>query len=985
MARTIRRARFAAGLALAGLAMSVAPALAATLADLVGKRLTDVRLVSGTQPVDDASVLGLVETTVGEALSMADVRQTIDHLVALGRFADIQVFAEADGTTGVRLRYALVPVDRIVRVSFSGVSGLSTTQLRETVDERFGSQPMAARADEIAAAVTAAFRDHGYQDARASLTLAPTDRPGQVLARVAVVPGTRVVVGRTQVLGDPRNPADVLARLDLAPGRPLDPAGLETRTRDLEDHLRDEGFYEAVVASSTVPGAGGAIDVTVHVEMGAPVRVELTGDPLTAAERRTLVPVERLRSVSEEVVEDATRNIEQHFRLAGYRQAEARAERRRGQDALVVAIDVNRGPLHVLRQVDVDGLAEVPRSALEPLLKLTAGEPFIDARVAAVAAAIAELYHVRGYVDARVTPRITIGPAAGAGAGAPRVPVDLRFEVVEGRRVVVGAVRLDGAVAVGAEDLRSTLALTAGKPFYRPQQVLDREALERRYRNLGYQRAVIEARVEPRGEGVVDLAYVIREGAQTRVDHILVSGASRTAPDLIRREMTLQPGAPLGYDAIIESQQRLSGLGLFRRVRVSEAPHGADEVDRDVLVEVEEAAPTAITYGGGLEVGLFQRTSDAGTATDRFGVAPRGFFEVTRRNLWGKNRSISLLTSASLRPADPGSEAAEDEHGGYGLNQYRVVGTFREPRAFGTAGDAQLSAFVERGIRSSFNFDRRGVRSEYARRFSSNRVTVLGRYAYDNTKLYTKIATADQFLIDRLFPQVTLSTLFGSVLRDSRNDVLDPERGHVLGTDLEVAMPALGSEVGFTKGFFQAFTYRRLPGGRPFFLAGGARLGLAHGFATRVPRLDDSGQPVLDPSGAPVVDIVTDLPASERFFAGGDTTVRGFALDRLGSSDTLNADGFPTGGNALVVLNAELRTPLVKGVGLVTFVDAGNVFRRAGDLDLGELRAAAGFGFRYRSPVGPLRFDVGFKLDRADLTRGTERRVVYHLSIGQAF
>ena len=152
-----------------------------------------------------------------------------------------------------------------------------------------------------------------------------------------------------------------------------------------------------------------------------------------------------------------------------------------------------------------------------------------------------------------------------------------------------------------------------------------------------------------------------------------------------------------------------------------------------------------------------------------------------------------------------------------------------------------------------------------------------------------------------------------------------------------------------------------------------------------MPRLDDAGQPVIGEDGNAVVDVVADLPASERFFAGGDSTVRGFALDRLGSQATLNAEGFPTGGNALVVLNTELRTPYVKGVGLVGFVDAGNVFLRAGDVDLTDLRTTAGLGIRYRSPLGPLRFDIGFKLDRRDFSRGTERRVVYHLSLGQAF
>ena len=231
-----------------------------------------------------------------------------------------------------------------------------------------------------------------------------------------------------------------------------------------------------------------------------------------------------------------------------------------------------------------------------------------------------------------------------------------------------------------------------------------------------------------------------------------------------------------------------------------------------------------------------------------------------------------------------------------------------------------------------------------------------------------------------------LSTIFGSLIRDSRNDVLDPERGTVLGADLDVAVPALGSEVGFAKTFLQAFVYRRLPGTRPWVVAAGARLGLARGFDKRVPRLDENGQPVLGADGTPLVDVVTDLPASERFFAGGDSTVRGFALDRLGSESTLNADGFPTGGNALVVLNAELRTPHVKGVGLVGFVDTGNVFRRAR-----EPAAVANC-----APAPASASATGRRSARCASTSASssivatsraarERRAVYHLSLGQAF
>jgi outer membrane translocation and assembly module TamA len=299
-----------------------------------------------------------------------------------------------------------------------------------------------------------------------------------------------------------------------------------------------------------------------------------------------------------------------------------------------------------------------------------------------------------------------------------------------------------------------------------------------------------------------------------------------------------------------------------------------------------------------------------------------------------------------------------------------VVGTFREPRLFDSPGDVQFTAFVEQAIRSSFNFRRQGVRLEYARRFAGS-LALSGRYSLDRTRLFdTRILPEDELNIDRLFPQVRLSTVTGSVLRDTRNDALDPETGTLIGTDVSFALRALGSAVGFVKNFTQTFVYRRMPGAPRLTAVAGARIGAARGFERAV-----TGDTV-----------VSDVPASERFFAGGDTTVRGFVLDRLGTAETLNDLGFPTGGSGLVVFKDELRSGYWKSLGAVGFLDAGNVFRRAGDLNLGDLRTAAGVGLRYRSPIGPLRFDLGFNLDRQLLPTGErERGMVFHLSLGQAF
>src|SRR4029079_16768608 len=111
----------------------------------------------------------------------------------------------------------------------------------------------------------------------------------------------------------------------------------------------------------------------------------------------------------------------------------------------------------------------------------------------------------------------------------------------------------------------------------------------------------------------------------------------------------------------------------------------------------------------------------------------------------------------------------------------------------------------------------------------------------------------------------------------------------------------------------------------------------------------------------------------------------GYALDSVGVPETITPSGFPKGGDAEVIFNAELRAPLFGDVGAVVVVDGGNVFARAADLDLTRLRGSVGFGGRYRSPIGPIRVDIGLKLDRRVSGTELEPRYAIHLSIGQAF
>src|SRR5262249_9087807 len=160
----------------------------------------------------------------------------------------------------------------------------------------------------------------------------------------------------------------------------------------------------------------------------------------------------------------------------------------------------------------------------------------------------------------------------------------------------------------------------------------------------------------------------VEEGPQTIVEHVFVTGNLSTKPDVVLRELRFHQGAPLGQDDVTESRRRLSALGLFRRIQIQEISHG-DPRRTDVVISVEEGPRTTIAYGGGAQVDRILRDNGDGTTSERYEFAPRGFFEIGRRNLGGKNRSIDLYTRLSLRPSTSGIDTS-------GFNEYRVVATY---------------------------------------------------------------------------------------------------------------------------------------------------------------------------------------------------------------------------------------------------------------------------------------------------------------------
>lgn len=960
--------------------LTVSP-VSADVADFLGKPVTAVTVEAEGRRITEGAVLELLESEVGAPLRMRDVRASVAHLFSLGRFSDVVVYATPSGS-GVSIRYQLVsvhPIERMVFTGLVGADGVDQGSLRRAVVERFGATPPASRGDDLRGFVTEFLRSRGYRKAVVAVRVDLEHQAERATLTVTITPGARTVVSRVEINEVPNMAdLDVARRLGVTLGSAYQPELLQERGDRFIGELRRRGHFNArLVIAPRFSEDESTVALVVNVVPGPLVQLEFAGDPLPQDRVEELVPLRSEGAADEDLLEDSVQRIQEFFRAQGYRDATATFTREARGDALAIRFTVSRGSQYRVARVEITGNDHVTLAELAPALRVQEGQVFSASALSAEVAAIQDQYARRGYASARAEP--IVRPIAGAG-DTQQQPVLVRIEITENVRTVVGSVLVYGNDALPSAQLTSGLGLQTGQPFYPTQLVIDQDAIQLQYANAGFRNATVGGAPGLNTDGSrADIVFVVEEGPRVFVDHVLIIGNQRTSADTIRRELQFKSGDPLGLEAVSESQRRLATLGLFRRTRISELGHGG-ETSRDVLVTVEEAPVTTLGYGGGLETKPVIRGSAAagGVAAERLEFAPRAFFEIGRRNLFGKNRSINFFTRVSFRPQNFGGQSSSTAAGGYGFSEYRVIGTYREPRVRGSTADAFLTATIEQQRRASFNFARRAFSAEVVRRLTRE-ISATGNYQLQQTRLFDeRIVARDRLLVDRLFPQVRLSSFSMSTIRDSRDDLIDPKSGSYLSANGQIAGRHIGSEVGFLKGYFTAQLFQTIPPLRALVFATSLRVGLASGFPRTVVSLDANAQEVTQ--------IARDLPASERFFAGGDTTVRGFALDQLGTVETIGEGGFPIGGNGLVIFNAELRLPLRGGLGLVGFFDTGNVFKRTTSIDLGELRSALGFGIRYRSPVGPIRVDFGIKANRRDLTPGVpEDATAVHISLGQAF
>ena len=494
-----------------------------------------------------------------------------------------------------------------------------------------------------------------------------------------------------------------------------------------------------------------------------------------------------------------------------------------------------------------------------------------------------------------------------------RMSADVRIRIQEGTQYRIARIGFRGNEALSSDELRGLTASFVGEPFF-PRKVFEvRARIEEELANRGY--ATAQVRVEQRSD--------------PETGEVVLRCSIQEGPQIEIGEIVVRGNERTNSSFIRHRIEMRSGQTYDRRKeresfrilfrtglfqRITFLLEGEGSV-RDLVIEVEEAPAREITFMPGY--GSYEKLR-----------AELGFRD---RNVFGGGRIFRTTLEASM------------------VGWSGEVG-ISDPWLFGSDIEVEIPAFVRRRQEPSFTHEEFGfavlLKKHFTEPFSVTTGYQLRRSDVSSEEV---VSTTEIPVEDTRVGSVTLEPRW-----DTRNDFFNPTQGSLNSLRFEYAGDALGSRLEFVRGELALARYWPLDDDEDWVIAGSYRTGII--------------QPVGETDA---------IPIQERFFVGGEDTVRAFEESEVGPKDS---DGSPLGGEVFNVANLELRQRLGGNLWAAAFADYGNVALDTREW-FDDMRWGLGLGIRYLLPVGALRVDAGYNPDR----RTGEDSYEVFLSVGMAF
>jgi outer membrane protein insertion porin family len=522
--------------------------------------------------------------------------------------------------------------------------------------------------------------------------------------------------------------------------------------------------------------------------------------------------------------------------------------------------------------------------------------------------------------------------------------ITVTIVIDEGTPYRVGRIAVEGNLKFPRRELRKQITMKSGELFRGSVLQHNVLALSDFYSNRGY----AYVNVDPRTQLVnttkkVNIVFVINPGHEVLIDRINISGNTKTADKVIRREVQVQEQEPYSAEAIRDTKVRLDRLGFFSDTRITTSPATQpDKINLDV--NVTEANTASFQVAGGFDSyqSLF------------------GNFTLGNTNLFGGGESVILNAQIGFLFQNYSISYTEpwflDIPLGVGLQLFdnkQYLLSFNQSAAGFTL--TTTYPLTELGFKKLGPFSLKNIDAGLGYSFQSIGITGLNQFT--------------TFQIARFKGYTQTSEVTPTIRRFTVDNPVDPRTGTV--ESLSMQFGGIGGGNKFIKGVAHAryfYPFLKSQSFGTFVLSQGITFGI--------------GTNLQSGTGG-------ELPLYERFFpggVGGPGDVRGYQLYSLGPQVTIfNKSGIPIsvqdiGGSKELLFSNEITFPILSGLGIrgVIFTDAGQSFRLKDSLDISKLQAAWGFGVRWKSPFGPLAVDIAFPLN----PRPADQSTVFEVGAG---
>jgi outer membrane protein insertion porin family len=944
-----------------------------------GQKVVRIRLQSDAA-LDLKNFPSQVVQKEGEPLDPIKVDQSLKNLYATGRFEDLRADAElAPG--GVELVFVGRGQYFVGSVRVEGtLDGLEPQGLTTAAHLRLG-QPLTARdLSEAERHLSDVLIENAYHNAKVKHRDVPNSTTQEADVIFTIDPGKPAVLSGIVWQGQPGFPAKTLESVaGWKPKRQLTSARLERGLTKLHQFYvkKDRLQASTTVRDRKYDAAHNTEQLVVQADAGPVVKIRVRGAHVSSSGKKELLPMYSEGVSDSFAVLQGEQNLTDYFQRQGYFEASVKGQRNvsAGGQEVDINFSIYLGPQGGFQGYKFEGNRSFSADDLESLLSIQPAGFFHDRGIfskqmlASDANTLRDFYQSRGYLEAKITTRIENNYN-----GEPN-RLFVTFLVDEGARTNVAHLSFQGIDESEQKRLWPHLLAKPGQAYSPARVQRDRDSIRTYFSDHGYARVEVESETSPGPKKYeINVSYQISLGPQEQVANIFLMGNRHTRPGTIRKELQFRSGEPLSQSGLLDSQRRLYDLGIFSQVVIGPQDPQGPPGPKNVLVSVNEAKRWTLGYGVGGEVQRLGSNQPQGSLK----ASPRFSLDISRLNVGGRGQTASF--EARLSTLDTGASL------GYYI-----------PR-FPTRPDLhlRLNALYDRSSDVLTFTSKRAEASIAVEKRYSPTTLVVGRFNFRNVKALNLANTISVEQIPLVSRAARIAMIGASYINDHRDNPVDATKGSFSVADVGVSWSRFGSEANFLRISGENSTYYRLA--RHLIFARDTRLAVEspYGGLRKVVTKDANGNTVIT--------FTHDIPLPERFFMGGSESHRGFSINQAGPRDLQK--GYPIGGNALFLNSVELRMPFAENrLGFVLFEDAGNVYssirlmrllkvHQSSPTDFNYTVHAAGFGFRYRTPVGPLRFDIGYALNppHYQVVSSTGKIEVFQLShyqfflgIGQSF